>query len=615
VVGKVNDITKRNTNPRVQRSVIEDTDETRCVSDGAKPDATSPPNTHDTGSECASPEPEQALDSDADQSHGCIDASQQNDFTRNNDFVAFLTRHIKTRAGAFSFDGHRALLGITEALADTDTPRIDVLKATQIGLTTLGGFGYGLWEALRGYNVGYFLPTDAMGREMLGHRLRHAVDDELGSTMAISLRERIAALDTARIYFRGLHSMLGAISVPLDVNLYDEVDDLDREHFLWARQRLDGSHYAREVAFACGRHPGEGIDARFTEGTQHHWHLTCPGCGHADQIPELLFPENVRRVDETWRVVCVRCDRPLDVEADGRWVDHFPSRRDVSLSFRISALSVPWVRLDRLMREWAAAQRDRRLMAPFRCSKLALPDAADRQALSAGDLVAVARADSDALPQPFSGTKRTSDPTFVGIDTGDTCHIAVAQIVNGDRIDYTWFDSTPGEELIERIHHLSRSVDITGILIDQRPEGVLARAVCQAFPSVGYLQRFSESEGERVKIQVNRAFRVLSFDREETLGEWCDLVRRGSKYVTFPGTVQGSAFQESELARHILAGAQRIEAQDTSGLTVYRFRSGAVENHWFMACVFAWRIAEHLYGRRVLAGDIGLVGERTHMGG
>ena len=42
-----------------------------------------------------------------------------------------------------------------------------------------------------------------------------------------------------------------------------------------------------------------------------------------------------------------------------------------------------------------------------------------------------------------------------------------------------------------------------------------------------------------------------------------------------------------------------------------RETSGAVENHWFMASVFAWRIAEHLYGRRILAKDIGLVGKRS----
>ncbi len=519
----------------------------------------------------------------------------------------FLQRDIRTRSGPFSFRGHRALIGIANALADDAIPRIDVLKATQIGLTTLAGFGYGLWEAQRGRNVGYFLPTDAMGRELLGHRLRHAMHPEFADSVAITLHDRIAVVDgpsgTGRLYVRGLHSMLGAISVPLDVNLYDEVDDLDADHFLWARQRLDGSHYAREVAFACGRHPGEGIDARFTEGTQHHWHVRCPSCGRDDQVPELLFPDNVQRVDSAWRMVCIGCGAPLDVEANGRWVAHYPTHADVSASYRISALSVPWVRLDRLMREWSAAERDRRLLAPFRSSKLALPDAADHQALSASDLAAATRHDDVA----------ERGPVYIGIDTGDICHIAVARIVEGDVLAYIRFDAIPSEELVRHVGALAERFRADGILIDQRPEGELARAVYREHRGITFLQRFSSSEGEKAKVQVNALYRVLSFDREETLGAWCDLVRRGPQHVTFPQAVDGIPFAESVPARHILAGACRIEARDGNGLTVYRFRSGSVENHWFMASVFAWRIAEHMRGRRVRVDEIRLVG-RTRTG-
>ncbi len=528
------------------------------------------------------------------------------EISQQQPFREFLESSLRTRSGAFQFAGHRALEAVADALADPDIPRVDILKATQIGLTTLAGFGYGLWEVSRGHNVGYFLPTDSMCREILGHRLRHSLSDDLAEALSITLQDGTASLGESRAYFRGLTSVTGAISVSLDVNLYDEVDDLDIDHFMLARQRLDGSHYAREVSFACGRHPGEAMDARFAEGTQHHRHLRCPACGADDQIPEMLFPKNVRQVDDTWRVVCVRCGGPLDVEDDARWVAHYEDRADIGVSFRVSALSIPWVSLDRLMREWHAALRQRRLMAPFRCSKLALPDAADRQAVTAEDL---ARA-TGSHAAPISPVPKA--PAFVGIDTGDICHVAVAQVIGADKIGYVEFDALIGEALLERVRDIARRYDVVGILIDQRPEGALARSVCREYPGISYLQRFSASEGEMLKFQVNAEYRVLSFDREDTLGEWCDLVKRGTAEIALPATVDGRTFAQSDVARHILAGAQRMESTDSVGQTVYRFRSGAVENHYFMACAFAWRIAEHLYSRRVDARDVGLLGERSH---
>ena len=517
----------------------------------------------------------------------------------------FLSTSIRTRSGPFSFEGHAALEPLCAALADPSIARIDVLKATQIGMTTLAGFGYGLWELTEhDRNVGYFLPTNRMAEELLGDRLAHAAAGDMAHEVQSVRSDGIVRAGSARLYVRGLHSMLGAISIPLDVNLYDEVDDLNREHLLWARQRLDGSPYAREVAFACGRYPGEGIDARFQHGTQHHRHLRCPGCGKDDQIPELLFPENVQRVDDTWRVVCTRCGHSLDVERDGRWVAHYPGREAVS--YRISALSIPWVRLDRLMREWDAAQQERRLLAPFRCSKLALPDAADRQVLTADD---IARC-TVAFAVPPAADARL----YVGIDTGDVCHIAATVVEDTDKLYYVMFDSMPGERLVERLRSLAGTYTVAGVLIDQRPEGALARAVCRTFPGVAYLQQFTQDERVKSKLFGNETFRILAFDREDTLGEWCDLVRRGTTHVRFPQETGGSTFVDSEVARHILAGAQRTETIDGNGQTVSRFRGGAVENHYLMAAVFAWRITAHVHGRHVGPRDVGLIGKRATKG-
>ena len=202
---------------------------------------------------------------------------------RSIGFMDFLQRDIRTRSGPFSFRGHRALIGIANALADDAIPRIDVLKATQIGLTTLAGFGYGLWEAQRGRNVGVF-PADgchgnASCRSPAAARHASGVRRFGRDHAARSYRRGGWTEWNGRLYVRGLHSMLGAISVPLDVNLMTRLDDPRCGPLPCGRGNGSTARTTRaRVAFACGRHPGEGIDAR-SEGTQHHLHVRCPSCG------------------------------------------------------------------------------------------------------------------------------------------------------------------------------------------------------------------------------------------------------------------------------------------------------------------------------------------------
>ena len=402
--------------------------------------------------------------------------------------------------------------------------------------------------------------------------------------------------------------MLNAISIPLDLCLYDEVDDLDSNNLMWSRQRLDASQFGREVGFACGRHPGEGIDARFQRGTQHHWHLKYPSCGKDDQIPELLFPNNLANTNHSWHIVCVKCRTALDVQTTGRWIAHYSGRS--SASFRLSALSVPALSLTHIMEEWKQVQENSRLLAPFRCSKLALADASDRQLLTAGDLTKCAILNNTSLTG--------FGCTYIGIDVGDTCHVACMTIDATDKINYVRFAAITGENLLSYLQHVANYAYIAGVLIDERPEGSLARNVCGAFRDCSYLQEFGRIESNRSKAIADEHFRIMVFNREETLAEWCDLLLKEPRSVLFPEQIPYSGnkgdvvhFSDSIVARHILNGAQRTESRDTRGFTELRFRSGQLENHYLMAAVFAWRIARCLHGRSVLSDDINVIGDRS----
>jgi len=110
-----------------------------------------------------------------------------------NYFPTFLSSSIQTTSRAFSFDRRASLAGIADILDDPSIRQIDVLKATQIGMTTLIRFGYSLWEmSSHGHNVGYFLPTNKMAQETLRERLAISLSGQIAQGFEISPSEGIA---------------------------------------------------------------------------------------------------------------------------------------------------------------------------------------------------------------------------------------------------------------------------------------------------------------------------------------------------------------------------------------------------------------------------------------
>jgi len=520
---------------------------------------------------------------------GASRATHRRPTSSARDFFAFVRTHIRTDQGAFSFDGYRPLREIAEVVCRNDVPRADIVKPTQCGFTTLFGFGLPLWQAMRNdRNVGYFVPTDDMATAMLKTRLREALSGS-GLDVEPTPSDGIVIVNPSRrrILWLGLESVNNAISWPLDVAVFDEVDDLNQEHMALAGERLDGSSYAHKIAFARSRYPGEGIHARFLEGDQRRWMVQCPACKH-EHIPAESFPQNVAMIEGRWTRVCPECHWALDFEKYGRFVATRPEAP--SVSFQVSALAFGKTDIGRIMAEWDMAQGDRKKLALFRGSKLALPDAGDRQALSAEDLSRATAPGAEVAAVP---------PLYVGVDVGDICHIAGSGI-GGETLLFSFFDKVRGEDLIPRLEALESQIrgmgraGITAVLIDQKPEGSLARAVCRKFPGRAWLQEFKTSENETQKELEGETFDRLEFDRETTLEHFCDRVKALS--IRFPVQWHSMPFAHSEPAQHILAGSQKEEARDRMGITIRKFRSGGVQNHWFMASVFSMHAASRAAG-------------------
>ncbi len=311
----------------------------------------------------------------------------------------FLESEIGVEGGRYGFTGREALREVVDHLSEIlrlglPERTVSVLKGTQIGMTTVA-IGLALYcVRVRRLNVGYFLPDQDFANRFGDTRIRTAIrnprfsaamrDGRYKGASSKGLKEFPGPDGSRFLYILGLNEIGNAISLPLDVLIRDEVDDLPPENLAWSNDRLDASKIALTFNLAMGRKPGGGIHAMYEDGDRRTWRVPClacheewnleehwPGALGPGASPELAGPG----------LVCPRCGASLS-RAAGRWVPSGEPGAPGHASWRISQLAVEAIRLDRIAAKWRAARRPSE-RAKFRCSALALPDGGESQPIDA----------------------------------------------------------------------------------------------------------------------------------------------------------------------------------------------------------------------------------------
>ena len=144
-------------------------------------------------------------------------------------------KRIRLDGRPFSFEGHEYL----REIYDDTAQHVVLSKAAQIGGTT--------WALLRtihacamGLNVGYYFPTRTDVLEFSKSRVGPLLDENP------PLRRLVRDTDTAglkriadaHVYFRGMQSTVGMKSIPVDMLVFDELDEAPPESKTLARERL-----------------------------------------------------------------------------------------------------------------------------------------------------------------------------------------------------------------------------------------------------------------------------------------------------------------------------------------------------------------------------------------
>jgi len=493
------------------------------------------------------------------------------------DFAEWMCRHVRLDNGRpWDMSRRRALVEIVDNLIHR---QVTILKGAQTGFSTLFlGFAMYLLDQVR-RNVIYFLPTQKMSDRFSTTRMDAFVNrsEYLRSRLRGTDQTALKEIDTHFLYFVGLQSVLGAISIPSDCNLYDEVDLIDQENLEWSLDRIAASDLALLRYFSVGMFPGIGIDERFLDGDQRLWHVICPRC-RLDQVVEDDFPANFVRKDGRVLLVCVRCAAPMDVN-QGHWVPQRPERSQDHVSFRVPQLIMTGLNLQFIWDRYQRVKDKPSKLAKFKCSVLAKPDGGNLQPITEEVLDRV-RMVSNYYFHDFWGESVTG----IGIDMGDKAHIAVVAPFGPEGIRPLYFQEVDVEDLMDRVKVLELAYNAGALVIDAMPYKTTSKQVVRALTrATGYIQYFKGDDvKEGTEGEGDRAVRKVTVDRDESLDETTDLFATVPPLAMLP---KPRTAAEDETIKTVCQHLKRLvkeKERDSDDDSAARYKR-KVQNHYGMA--------------------------------
>jgi hypothetical protein len=309
----------------------------------------------------------------------------------------------------FSFRNHAYL---HEMYLD-EHPYIVCEKAAQMGASVLGMIkSFYVCDKLA-KNVIYFFPTDEDVREFSKTRVAPIIRD---SPHIASIVDEVDSVGIRRIgrgflYFRGMRSNIRMKSVPADMLVFDELDEVTDTQRTLADQRLNHSDLKWRFLLSTPTFDGFGIDYEFQKSDMRYWNLVCPKC-ETRNILEKQFPDCVKRIDElTAILVCRSCGGQLDSQ-HGVWIAEKPDRKRIR-GYHLCGLYSYFADLPGILDEYASGRK----REEFFRSKLGLPWVATDQ-----------RVTRDLIESCMTGGEQgpSMPHCFMGVDQkGDALHVVV----------------------------------------------------------------------------------------------------------------------------------------------------------------------------------------------
>lgn len=207
------------------------------------------------------------------------------------------------------------------------TPTQVILKAAQIGFSTMANIK-ALWLAKnRGMDIIYSLPSAADIKDFVSGKTNRLIDYNKIFQEWTQDKDSIEQKRVGNnvIYFKGTWTERAAIATPADLYISDETDRSKQEIVQQYSTRLQHSKYGWQWYFSNPSVPGIGVDKYWQMSDQKHWFIKCSNekCLHEWYITmeNIMYDKN-----NVPYFGCLKCKEELN-RNKGRWIAKYAGKK------------------------------------------------------------------------------------------------------------------------------------------------------------------------------------------------------------------------------------------------------------------------------------------------
>jgi len=469
-----------------------------------------------------------------------------------------LSNRILLDGREFQFKKHEYLI---EPYADNHPFQVE-LKAAQLGLTSkallrvVHGSRYGKYRGIL-----YLFPSKTDVTDLSKSRLDPLIEDNpdtIGSWLKETDSANIKKIWNSYLYLRGMQSRIGLKGIPVDLIVFDELDEAPQKAVDMANERMGHSDIGESLFLSNPTMPDYGIDKLFQTSDQRYWLLKCPKCNHYTNLID-TFPDCLITVKGKVIRACEKCHAELNPSI-GEWVAKRPSiterrGRQYSQLFSQSRTTTP----ETMLQMWRTTTN----VTSYMNLKVGVAHVEAQNRLSVQEVL------------DCCGTKgmdSSSDVgTFMGVDQGNNLHVVIGKASESRSGEIIYMgihkgnDSTnPGDESgWFELDALMKRFRVVRCVVDAMPNTKFARNFAERHKGRVYMNFYNEFQ--KGSLKWNDKELIVQGNRTETLDASHNLV--STQNIILPR--QSDMVRTFALQMHNVA--KRLEVDEETGSQRYAY--------------------------------------------
>jgi hypothetical protein len=452
-------------------------------------------------------------------------------------------KNITLDGRSFTYERHEYLI---EPYRDNHPHQVEE-KAAQLGLTSKAMLRVAYGARYGGYRgILYLFPSKSDVTDFSKGRIDPLIDenpDSIGKWLKDTDAANIKRIWTAFLYLRGMKSRVGLKSIPVDLIVFDELDEAPQNAVDMATERMAHSEFKEILKLSNPTLPDYGIDKAFQETDQRYWLLKCEKCGEYTCLED-TFPDCLITLKDRVIRACQKCHGELNPSI-GQWVAKRPSITD-KRGYHYSQLFSHFVDPADILHQFRTTNN----LTDFYNLKIGVAYVEAENRLSVREVLALCGSDGIVSEEP--------GPCFMGVDQGKDLHVVIGK-KHREKAGQLMHISVYRDW--EELDRLIRNFKIQRCVVDALPETRNARAFAERHRGKVYLNYYNEHQ--KGSYAWNEKELIVSCNRTESLdASHKEIIDRA---IVLPKECE----IVHEFAKHLHNVAKKLEEDEETGSKRY----------------------------------------------